>query len=494
MTKRTQVRVEATISEIRTQPKDLVFSLTLPDSPILSNTPRTFLINGKNLGSRGVVPEDEKPGQTFSQWEAAASTSFSEEFLKPEKLYEESAMYRSVDSEFFQDLDLWCSEPVKDESLQTIESAKATGNINNDTQQTQYSPHGWDVPDANSPLTPASVYTPKDSLSPLVDTQLMYSDVETQKFLDISTLPIVFGESALDTTSSVTANNVSWTDESAHTTYTHTPFIDQDETMDLKLGTTAVPRDIEMNDIIITDFVLNNEQVAKPDKQASLSIDNLKLWPDTLSTPDVLDCVELLDKQEIDLGSIVQWPTLDDEYSTLNSPQLSSSKEYSEPITPKSSVTQLDSDDDTLSMKRSRDNSIDSDDLYSPYSEKSTTRKYKRRKPSVPIKEMILALEEAQPPVKARRGRPPKRRDSNQSSIDVEHNSATPEMKYREIRDKNNEASKRSRMNRRLKELQMEQLAMDLEEKNKKLQIRAVVLEEMTKKLKDALMTAITKK
>lgn len=127
--------------------------------------------------------------------------------------------------------------------------------------------------------------------------------------------------------------------------------------------------------------------------------------------------------------------------------------------------------------------------------EKSTTRKYKRRKPSVPIKDMILALEGTQQQNKARRGRPPKRRDSVVSSVcSVDDNTSsmsTQEVKYRELRDKNNEASKRSRMNRKLKELQMEQLATELEERNKKLKVRADILEDMTKRLKDSLMKAI---
>lgn len=167
------------------------------------------------------------------------------------------------------------------------------------------------------------------------------------------------------------------------------------------------------------------------------------------------------------------------------------------PITPKTESF-IESDDDAkshVSRKRRRD-SEDSDKTYTPYAEKPSPRKYKRRKPNVPIKEMIIALEESQPLTKARRGRPPKRRDSTVSSICSIDNSSTlstQDMKYREVRDKNNEASKRSRMNRKLKELQMEQLAIDLEERNKKLKVKADILEDMTKRLKDALMTAILK-
>lgn len=171
-----------------------------------------------------------------------------------------------------------------------------------------------------------------------------------------------------------------------------------------------------------------------------------------------------------------------------------------EPITPKSeSHVQSDPDDSkSYTSKRRRHDSEDSDISYTPYVEQKP-RKYKRRKPNVPIKEMILALEGSQQLTKARRGRPPKRRESNVSSAcSVDENSScassTHGTKYRELRDKNNDASKRSRMNRKLKELQMEQLATDLEEKNKKLKVKADILEDVTKKLKEALMAAILQK
>lgn len=177
-------------------------------------------------------------------------------------------------------------------------------------------------------------------------------------------------------------------------------------------------------------------------------------------------------------------------------PMKTSPKVDYEPITPKSeSHLESDNEDSKSSIKkRRRQSSEDSDETYTPYSEQPA-RKYKRRKPSVPYKDLVLALQN-QP--KARRGRPPKRRESTVSSVcSVDDNSSstsTQEFKYRELRDKNNEASKRSRMNRKLKEQEMELLAVELEEKNKKLKVQADILEEMTKKLKNELMSAILKK
>lgn len=173
-----------------------------------------------------------------------------------------------------------------------------------------------------------------------------------------------------------------------------------------------------------------------------------------------------------------------------------------EPITPKSE-SQAESENEAKSYSSSRKrrhNSEDSDETYTPeveYTPRSYTRR-KQKKPNIPIKEMIQKLEGSQELKKARRGRPPKVRRESTVSVcsldDSTSNVSTQEVKYRELRDKNNEASKRSRMNRKLKELQMEQLALDLEERNKKLQVKADILEEMTKKLKDALMSAILQK
>lgn len=157
-----------------------------------------------------------------------------------------------------------------------------------------------------------------------------------------------------------------------------------------------------------------------------------------------------------------------------------------------------ESDDDTLKKagrKRQRHDSEESDETYIPYKEhQHTPKKYRPRKPSVPIKDMIKALEGAQKDApKSRRGRPPKtRRDSTLSTISNNSSVSNHEMKYRELRDKNNEASKRSRMNRKLKELQMEQLADDLEEKNKKLRVQAVMLTQRINELRKTFMLAVS--
>lgn len=170
-----------------------------------------------------------------------------------------------------------------------------------------------------------------------------------------------------------------------------------------------------------------------------------------------------------------------------------------EPITPKTEPHAESDNDDAKSYigKKRRRNSEESDETYTPYAE-HTPRKYRRKKANIPIMDKIRALEDSQQLKPTRRGRPPKRRESTVSSIcSIDDNSSsvsTHELRYRELRDKNNEASKRSRMNRKLKELQMEKLAMELEERNKKLRVRAEILEDMTKKLREAFMSAVSQK
>lgn len=172
----------------------------------------------------------------------------------------------------------------------------------------------------------------------------------------------------------------------------------------------------------------------------------------------------------------------------FNSPK-SEPREDSEDETPRKQVRS--------GRKRQRHDSEESDETYTPYKEHYTPRKYRPRKASVPIKDMIKALEGAQKDApKSRRGRPPKmqRRDSTVSTVSNNSSMSTHEMKYRELRDKNNEASKRSRMNRKLKELQMEQLADDLEERNNKLRVQADMLSQRINELRKTFMLAVSQK
>ncbi|PNF29168.1 hypothetical protein B7P43_G11861 [Cryptotermes secundus] len=65
--------------------------------------------------------------------------------------------------------------------------------------------------------------------------------------------------------------------------------------------------------------------------------------------------------------------------------------------------------------------------------------------------------------------------------------------RYRELRDRNNEASRKSRKNRKAREGEMKELATKLEEENESLKISVDELEELVKKLREALLEAVVK-
>lgn len=493
-------------------------------------------------GSTGVVT-DNPDGYILGDAtpSSMATTSFSEGYLKTEPLYD-TKMFHDSDSEFFQDLVQWCSTPAKDEPVLTIDSKKTEKRaLTIDTPQTQFSPQDWDTFDRISPHTQTGFYnsTPVESLSPNIEgfpefdnNYLGFPDLQKEskiqfqeRFIDISSLPVVIGEMPPERHPEAhpwpMGPHTGWTNthETDYTqSYTNThnimPFIDQEDSLDLKL-VSVIPREVENNDVIVSEYIVKNNDVSKGVLQDSdldrrkggLSVDvsaQAPYWPnESVSTPEILSFVEQLEKEKCSqiLKTNQIWPVQETtpEVVELSRNMDVTSPDNYEPITPKSeSHVESDPDDSkSYTSKRRRHDSEDSDISYTPYDEQKP-RKYKRRKPNVPIKEMIIALEGSQQLTKARRGRPPKRRESNVSSAcSVDENSScasTHETKYRVLRDKNNEASKRSRMNRKLKELQMEQLATDLEEKNKKLKVKADILEDVTKRLKEALMTAILQK
>ncbi|CAG4982695.1 unnamed protein product [Parnassius apollo] len=536
--KRSPVRVGATISEISTTQTttDMVFSQTsLQTRSILKVVDIDLLKAEKSQqvnGSTGVVTHRNTVSEPSSP---EAATSYPEEFPKPEPELP-STMFHESDCEFFQDLVQWCAAPAEDVVVQSIDSPKHAENraLTTDTLHTPISPQGWDVFDANSPSTPANFYySMSNPVSPSVDGLAKYSNdlwpqqndkvPFTEEFLDISNLPVVIGESASSKKADMkpwqVTEPIGWltsdTDYTKPNTNTHPtlPFI-AEESSDIKL-VSVIPREVENNDVVISEYIINDYQDSKemgkiPTETMSkrrgrgLSIDVAACapkWPvDIISTPEVLNYVEQLEEEKCSHASSTpapEWPAQESSVDSVSKTESSPPMEY-DPITPKTESHVESDNDDTksYSSKKRRRDSEDSDETYTPYTEHSP-RKYRRRKPDIPIKDMIRALEGSQQLKPTRRGRPPKRRESTVSSVcsmDDSSSVSTHELRYRELRDKNNEASKRSRMNRKLKELQMEQLAIELEERNKKLRIRAEILEDTTKKLREAFMSAVSQK
>ncbi|CAG9859522.1 unnamed protein product [Phyllotreta striolata] len=99
--------------------------------------------------------------------------------------------------------------------------------------------------------------------------------------------------------------------------------------------------------------------------------------------------------------------------------------------------------------------------------------------------------ERARPRKKAR-GRPPKRTESFSSDCSVGRDGDV--SKYRELRDKNNEASRKSRLKRKMKELEIEKENEELHNKNIKLKAQVEELEKMVNNFRDNLFKIMINK
>lgn len=83
------------------------------------------------------------------------------------------------------------------------------------------------------------------------------------------------------------------------------------------------------------------------------------------------------------------------------------------------------------------------------------------------------------------------RRYSNCSSEDLTQLESE---KYRELRNKNNEASRRSRANRKSREVEMRDHALKLEAENRRLKVKADEMEKLVKRLRNCLMQLVLKR
>lgn len=98
--------------------------------------------------------------------------------------------------------------------------------------------------------------------------------------------------------------------------------------------------------------------------------------------------------------------------------------------------------------------------------------------------------DEVERKVKKARGRPPKRTGSVSSDCSKDSDAS----KYRELRDKNNEASRRSRLKRKLKEQELESEADELYSKNIKLKAQVEELEKLVTKFREDLFKIMIRK
>lgn len=131
----------------------------------------------------------------------------------------------------------------------------------------------------------------------------------------------------------------------------------------------------------------------------------------------------------------------------------------------------------------------DDDEDYVPPSERNA---FKKRLALETISDSESADEveiERKPKHKAR-GRPPKRAESVSSDCSKDGDAS----KYRELRDKNNEASRRSRLKRKLKEQELESEADELHSKNIRLKAQVEELDKLVTKLREDLIKITIRK
>lgn len=141
-----------------------------------------------------------------------------------------------------------------------------------------------------------------------------------ERFVDISSLPIVIGEMPPERNPEAhpwpMGPHAGWTNtyETDYTqSYTNThnimPFIDQEDSLDLKL-VSVIPRELENNDVIVSEYIVKNNEVIKGVQQDSdlhrrnggLSVDvsaQAPNWPnENVNTPEILSFVEQLEKEK----------------------------------------------------------------------------------------------------------------------------------------------------------------------------------------------------
>lgn len=168
-------------------------------------------------------------------------------------------------------------------------------------------------------------------------------------------------------------------------------------------------------------------------------------------------------------------PDMEDVMRLLTTPSGSNHLTTSTPKTTKS-----DPETSPVKRKRRRLNSYDN-----PSSVQSFTSTIGSDDISMPTSSRASTPLSASAP--KRRGRPPKTTPTPISPSQLKHMNES-DLRYFQMRNKNNEASRRSRVNRKDREQQIEDEAQDLESRYAELQNKERTLERDCKKWKDAVM------
>ncbi|XP_008201335.1 uncharacterized protein LOC662035 [Tribolium castaneum] len=205
--------------------------------------------------------------------------------------------------------------------------------------------------------------------------------------------------------------------------------------------------------------------------QISKKVPKLKLnlsfnQPMVLNTPDVIDSVVDLETS----FNILDYVNEKD-VTTVNIEDI----HFEHPSTSRELTAEIENIAPKLRKRKSK--RYDDDEDYVPPSKKAGKRE--------PISSDSES--EVEVSLSSKRGRPPRRT----SSISSDHSDAS---KYRELRDKNNEASRKSRLKRKMKEMSLQREAEELYEKNVKLKAQVEEYERMVNNFRNNLFKIMLKK
>ncbi|XP_076252508.1 uncharacterized protein LOC143191378 isoform X1 [Rhynchophorus ferrugineus] len=214
--------------------------------------------------------------------------------------------------------------------------------------------------------------------------------------------------------------------------------------------------------------------------------------PSALNTPDLIEDVvnmgsefDLLDLVNGDITVLnvdadflsVQTNRSEDQYSpssgTTTSPPPSKRPR-------KRKAFYDDDDEDYIPPSNNRQSTVNLNDLDGDTADNYSTDDSDYEVKKTPVKRAKLGKP---------RGRPPKRTDS----LSSDGSKDTELSKYRELRDKNNEASRRSRLKRKIKEQEYEKEADELREKNIKLKTQVEELEKLVNTYRKDLFSILGK-
>ncbi|KAL3278715.1 hypothetical protein HHI36_016247 [Cryptolaemus montrouzieri] len=219
-----------------------------------------------------------------------------------------------------------------------------------------------------------------------------------------------------------------------------------------------------------------NDKLRFKEKFSELSLGVKLFMEDSLNTPEILESVVSLEDERFDFLNHLG----DKKLKTVNETDLQFQPLLSPQTTTQYSVSSPPSSPEEEKRSRKR-NKYDDDEDYVP------PTKIRQRKKTVKVIETDTDSEDEEYATN-KIETPRSRRLSSVSS-----DSFGGASKYRELRDKNNEASRKSRLKRKIKEQEMEMESQELRDRNVKLKAEVEELQKMVDNLRSNLFHIMLK-